>query len=117
MTPEPVCHLVLAQFSGGERENGADGIFRLKNNLHAVERQEKAREHPSRALVAIGKRMVAGDAKGKRRRERARIILAIGPLVDWPRQRRFQRTEISHASNAAMLCQLAIMDSKGNFRF
>lgn len=116
MPPKPVSKLFLAEFACGKGEDGADGIFRLKVNSHTVERQEQTREHPGCSFVAIGKRMIAGDAKGECSRQRARIIFAIGPLVNRAGQRRFERTIIAQASNPAMLGQLPIMNRKGNFR-
>lgn len=108
--PEPVGEFVFGEVAGGERLHRGDRIDRREGNLDRVEREEGAREHPSRALVAIGEGVIAGKAEGMRGGKAAQVVLAIFPLVAGAGERGFERAHIAHAARPAMFGELAIMD-------
>ncbi|KAG5720574.1 hypothetical protein E4T56_gene20888, partial [Termitomyces sp. T112] len=108
----PPGHFGLGRRAAGQDQSHVDGVFRRKADLHVVQREEQASQHPGGALVAIDERVIARHAISIGRCQRVQIGLAISPLVAWPPQCRFQCRCIAHANRPAMLGQLAVMDGE-----
>ena len=94
----------------------AYSLNRVKNQFRRVERKKGARQHPSRALVSVNKRMVARQTESVCRGESAQVILAIFPFVARARKRAFERGPIANPGWTAMLRELTIMDRSGHRR-
>lgn len=116
MLAEPVGKLGLGEFTGGEGLDGGNCLPRLKRNFYAVQHKECAGKNPCGAFVAIGEGVIARDAEGVRRGERAQIILAIFPLIAGAAERGFKGAFIAQARWPTMFGQLAIMDGQRETR-
>ena len=113
---EPVCDGFLVQCPGRERKHHADRVRLLKCDRHPVQAQEQAGHHPGGALVAIVERVVTRDTESISRRQSARIVLAIGMLVDRSCDGGFEQTVVLRASPPAMFGKLTVVDGIGQLR-
>ena len=57
--PEPVCHFLFGQHTAGQCENHVNGFLWCEADLHIVQCQEQARQHPCGAFIPIREGMIA----------------------------------------------------------
>ena len=82
MVTKPFGQFFFGKFARCEGLDRLDCLFPFKNQLAVIQHQKSARQYPGSALVAIGKRMIAGNTKSVSRSQGTQIILAITPCVD-----------------------------------
>lgn len=112
MLPKPSCQFVLGQHPCGEALHRRHGIRRCEGQLDTVENEEGSRNYPGRTLVPIGERMISRQGKCMCRRQLAKIIFAVFPLIARPCERRFQGARIADTARTSMFGKLAIVDRK-----
>lgn len=110
VTAQPSGKRILAQLASGKCQHRADCIGLVERDGDIVQLQEKARQHPCSAFVAICEGMVACDAIGISRRQNERVAFAISQLVQRPGNRGFEQPIILDADQPTVLGKLPIMD-------
>ena len=110
---EPCCHLIFGEFSGGQQQHHLYGVFGFKGDADIIQGKKKPSQHPRGPLVAVGERMIAGNAKGVGRCQRTEISFSVSPLVARSGKRRLESRRIAHTDWPAVFGQLPVVDCKG----
>ena len=111
---QPGGNLPLAELAFGERQHREIFLLVRCHKLGTVEREERPIGYVRGALVAVHEWVVTREPVRQRRRETGEIghRIAIGMKLLWTRQRRFQQSFVAHAGAAAVLGELAVVDSE-----
>jgi hypothetical protein len=88
---------VFVHFSRCERKDHGCGAFRRHQKIDVVEAQKYDDRAKSCALVAIDKRMVAGNTERIRCRKRSKVSFAIGEFVDGAAKRLLPHIFVTNA--------------------
>lgn len=112
--PEPVADLRLAQYSGGEPFDGPHGVMRIELQSVTVASEKQARNNPSRALVAVNKRVITNNSVSIGRGQCRSIGTFICGKVARAGQSRIKRGFIANSGRPTVFSQLAIVDGVNN---
>lgn len=112
MGRDPLRQLTFCEVACGELQEGRDAFGIRRDELAAIEFQEKFGDDHAGALVAVEERVIARDAEGIAGGEPRERALAIDELMPWAGQGRLQQAVIGHAGLAAVFGDLRVVDGE-----
>src|ERR1700730_12376255 len=93
---DPTGEALLIHLACCESKNHCRGAFGSDEEIDIVQAKEHDDCDESSTLVAVDKRMVAGNAEGIRCRKRSEVRFAVSEFIDGPAKRRFEHALVTH---------------------